>query len=70
MSESAKTSKKRISISDLYPDITPEQQQQAEYFLRRYIDLIRRIYERVEREKRLPREQSGESFDEEGNLTD
>jgi trans-aconitate methyltransferase len=46
MTNSAKTSKKHLTISDLYPNLTPAQQQDAEYFLRRYIDLIKRIYSR------------------------
>ena len=35
-----------ITIADLYPDLTPEQQEEAEYYLTRYLDLVRRIYER------------------------
>ncbi len=35
-----------ITIQDLYPDLTPEQQQEAEASLRRYMDIIARIYER------------------------
>ena len=36
-----------ITIQDLYPELTPEQQQEAEYRLKRYIDIIARIYERT-----------------------
>jgi hypothetical protein len=37
-----------ITIQDLYPELTPEQQQEAEYRLKRYIDIIARIYERTQ----------------------
>jgi hypothetical protein len=36
-----------IDLSDLYPDLTPEELAEAEYNLTRYIDVVRRIYERV-----------------------
>jgi hypothetical protein len=36
-----------ITIQDLYPELTPEQQQEAEYRLKQYIDIIVRIYERT-----------------------
>jgi len=36
-----------IDFSDLYPELTPEQLAEAEYNLTRYIDVVRRIYERV-----------------------
>jgi hypothetical protein len=36
-----------ITIQDLYPEFTPEQQQEAEYRLKQYIDIIARIYERT-----------------------
>jgi len=36
-----------IDLSDVYPDLTPEQLAEAEYNLTRYVDVIRRIYERV-----------------------
>jgi hypothetical protein len=36
-----------VTIQDLYPGLTPEQQEEAEYRLRRYIDIIARIYERT-----------------------
>ena len=43
--------RKAPTIAELYPELSMEQQEEAEYFLRRYLDLIKRIYERVEREK-------------------
>lgn len=42
--------KKRITIQEVYPDFTPQEQAQAEYNLREYTLLIWRIYERVKRE--------------------
>ena len=42
--------KKRITIQDIYPDFTPEEQAEAEYNLREYALLVWRIYERVKSE--------------------
>lgn len=36
-----------ITIQDLYPDLTEDQQAEAEYYLNGYIDVVRRIFERV-----------------------
>jgi hypothetical protein len=36
-----------VTIRDLYPDLTPKQQEEAEYFLDRYLSVVRRIYERT-----------------------
>ncbi len=41
----------KITIEEVYPDLTPEQQQEAAYFFKRYLSVIRRIFERLEREK-------------------
>ena len=41
----------RITISDLYPDLSPEQQAEAEYHLLRYLAVVKRIFERIAREK-------------------
>lgn len=41
---------KRITIGDLYPELSPEQQAEAEYHLLRYLALVRRIFERIARE--------------------
>lgn len=35
-----------ISIGDLYPQLTEEQQSEAEYYLARYLEVIRGIFER------------------------
>jgi hypothetical protein len=45
-----KAAKKRITIADLYPDLTPEEQAEAEYNLKQYLSLVWRIYQRVKRE--------------------
>ena len=42
--------KKRMTIQDVYPDLSPEEQAEAEYNLREYALLVWRIYERVKRE--------------------
>jgi hypothetical protein len=34
-------------IGELYPELTAEQRAEAEYYLSRYVDVVRRIYERV-----------------------
>lgn len=41
----------RITIGDLYPELLPEQQAEAEYHLLRYLALVKRIFERIAREK-------------------
>lgn len=38
---------KRISITELYPELTSEQQEEAEFFLLRYLEIVRRIFERT-----------------------
>ncbi len=49
MSEFNHTHKKkeeyRLPIDKLYPDLTPEQQTEAEYFLTQYLEIVHRIYE-------------------------
>lgn len=40
----------RLKIADLYPNLAPEQQTEAEYHLLRYLELVRRIFERIARE--------------------
>jgi hypothetical protein len=37
----------KLHINDLYPDLTESQQAEAEYYLTGYIDVVRRIFERV-----------------------
>lgn len=42
-----------ITTQDLYPDLNPEQQAEAEYNLLGYLDIVRRIYKRLEEEGKL-----------------
>ncbi len=46
-------SQKPPTIEDLYPDLSPEEREEAKENLRRYLDLVRRIYERLKREGKL-----------------
>ena len=39
-----------VTIADLYPDLTSEQQTDAEYRLLGYLEIVKRIFERVHRE--------------------
>ncbi len=41
----------KVTIADLYPELSPEEQAQAEDVLKRYVALVWRIYQRVHREK-------------------
>lgn len=34
----------RLPVEKLFPDLTPEQQREAEYFLNEYLEIIHRIY--------------------------
>lgn len=43
----SKNEEKEITISVLYPDLTPEQLAEAEFNLLGYLDVVRRIFERV-----------------------
>ena len=47
------TNQPEIPISDVYPDLNDEQQAEATERLRRYIDLVCRIYERNENLTRM-----------------
>jgi len=38
---------KNIDLSGLFSNLTPEELAEAEYNLTRYIDVVRRIYERI-----------------------
>jgi hypothetical protein len=39
-----------ITISDLYPDLSSEEQSEAQYNLLRYLNAVKRIFERIVRE--------------------
>lgn len=41
----------KITIADLYPELTPEQLAEAEYRLLRYLAVVRTIFERIVREE-------------------
>ncbi|HSK73516.1 MAG TPA: hypothetical protein VK892_17600 [Pyrinomonadaceae bacterium] len=41
---------REITIDDLYPDLSPEEQREAEYRLLRYLAVVKRIFERISRE--------------------
>jgi hypothetical protein len=36
-----------ITVQDLYPELSPEQQQEAAYYLGRYVEVVRGIFERT-----------------------
>lgn len=36
-----------ITIADLYPELSPDEQAEAEFNLLGYLDVVRRIFERV-----------------------
>jgi hypothetical protein len=44
--QNAENSKDAITIADLYPQLTKEQQTEAEYYLTRYLEIVRGIFER------------------------
>ncbi len=37
---------KKLTIKDLYPNLSEEEQAEAEFFLERYLDIVMRIFER------------------------
>lgn len=41
----------RVTVADLYPELSPEEQAEAEFYLLGYLDVVRRIFERVCREQ-------------------
>lgn len=49
-SENLSFSKRKITIADLYPNLTPAEQSAAEQRFEQYLNLVRRIYERLKRE--------------------
>jgi len=42
-----KKEEKEITIADLYPTLTPAEQAEAEFNLLGYLDVVRRIFERI-----------------------
>ena len=45
--------KKEITIADLYPTLSPEEQAKAEYTLHRYLDVVRSIFDDLEKSGKL-----------------
>lgn len=43
----------KLIIQDLYPDLSPEEQQEAAENLHRYMDLVWHMYNRLKREGKL-----------------
>ena len=39
------------TVADLYPNLSPEQQAEAEFYLLRYLAVVKRIFERIAREQ-------------------
>ncbi len=35
----------RLPIAEMYPDLSPEEQQEAEYYLTRYFEIVHSIFE-------------------------
>lgn len=50
MPQSNSQDEKEIIVADLYPQLTPEQQKEAEYYLLCYLAVVKRIFERIARE--------------------
>jgi hypothetical protein len=40
-------SERDITIADLYPDLSPDEQQEAEYRLLRYLAVVKEIFEEI-----------------------
>lgn len=40
-----------VTFAELYPELTPAQQAEAEYYLTRYVEVIQGIFERLQRQK-------------------
>ena len=51
MSNSEPRPHRTVTIEQLYPDLTPEEQQEAAYWLGRYLAVTQRIFERLQRER-------------------
>jgi RIO-like serine/threonine protein kinase len=47
MKEESTLEEPKVSITDLYPKFTKEQQEQAAYYLARYLEVVRDIFERI-----------------------
>ncbi len=47
MPENNTSDKNMPTIADLYPELSPKQQAEAEFYLSGYLDVVRRIFERI-----------------------
>jgi hypothetical protein len=47
MPEKSLKNENEITIADLYPELSVEQQAEAEYYLSGYLGVVRRIFERI-----------------------
>lgn len=50
MPENPLQNKKAPTIADLFPQLSREKQNEAEFYLHRYLEAVRRIFERIKRE--------------------
>jgi hypothetical protein len=50
LKSSFSNSKKQITIEEMYPDLSPGERDKAADTLRRYLNLVWRIYARIKRE--------------------
>lgn len=51
MSQTPFSNEKEITIADLYPDLTPEEQAEAKEAWLQYLRIVRRIFEYIHSEK-------------------
>jgi hypothetical protein len=42
---------REITIDDLYPDLSPQEREEAHFRLLRYLAVVKRIFERISREQ-------------------
>ena len=45
-------SEDKITISDLYPELSPEEQQEAEANFKHYLEVVKRIYDSLSEDER------------------
>lgn len=50
-SENSSKNEETPTIAELYPNLTPDEQAEAEFNLLGYLDVVRRIFERICREQ-------------------
>jgi hypothetical protein len=48
--ERKKTAEGEITITDLFPDLSPAEQAEAEYHMLQYFELTKRIFDRIAKE--------------------